>query len=416
MDIDKDVDRIREEYDMLKYWVFLDAANQMIPGNYWLKAQEEYLNFLRSGRIDTVPSADIAAHPFLTSVYQECIERAAKLIHAKKNEVTHIYRVVTAVNFILYNMLRWQEGDNVVFTDLTYPSVTYVLLQLSRKRGIELRRVNHVNGEIRLSDLEKKIDKRTKLVCINRTYAFCGFTYPYVRELCEIAHKYGALVLDDAFQALGAIEIDVHKDDIDLLVSGSYKWQCGPEGDGIFYIKEDLIDQFMDCDWGDYVGASCPGVPPFTRLDHDNLKSWDFPMGRTAERFNQVVVTGPSIFGWNATLKFLNDLGISKIEERVRRLGGYAIERLEAIGCKVLTPIDPTKRHGLIVYTTGSEEKDIRSFQRFSNPPRGEKPIKVTYRAQAGIAGIRVCTHFFNTEEDIDKLIEVQKAIIDGRD
>ena len=412
MDVDKDVDKIREEYNMLKYWTFLDAANQMIPGNYWLKAQEEYLNFLRCGRIGTVPAADIAAHPFLTSVYNECVERAAELIHAKKNEVTHIYRVVTAINFIFYNMLRWQEGDNVVFTDSTYPSVTYVLMQLNRKRGVELRRVNHINGEVRLSDLEEKIDEKTKLVCINRTYAFCGFTYPYVKEICEIAHKNGALVFDDAYQALGAIEIDVHKDDIDFLVSGSYKWQCGPEGDGIFYIREDLIDQFSDCDWGDYVGASCPSPPPFARPGHDNLKSWDFPIGKTAERFNQVVVTGSSIFGWNATLKFLNDLGISKIEKRVRRLGGYAIERLEDIGCKVLTPVDPAKRHGLIVYTTGSDEKDTKSSQRFSGPPRGEKPIIVSYRGQAGIAGIRVCTHFFNTEEDIDKLITVQKTLM----
>jgi len=412
MDVNKDVEKIREEYNMLKYWTFLDAANQMIPGNYWLKAQEEYLNFLKCGRIGTVPAADIAAHPFLTSVYNESIVRAAELIHAKNNEVTHIYRVVTAINFILYNMLRWEEGDNIVFTDLTYPSSTYVLLQLNRKKGVELRRVNHVNGEVHLSDLEKKIDKKTKLVCINRTYAFCGFTYPYVKELCQIAHKYGALVFDDAYQALGAIDIDVHDDNIDFLLSGSYKWQCGPEGDGIFYIREELIDQFSDCDWGDYVGASTPGVPPFTRPDHDNLESWHFPMSKTAERFNQVVVTGPSIFGWNATLKFLNDLGIRNIEKRVRRLGGYAIERLEEIGCKVLTPVDPIKRHGLIVYTTGSYEKDIKSFQRFSGPPRGEKPIKVSYRGQGGIAGIRVCTHFFNTEEDIDELIKVQKTLM----
>lgn len=413
MDVDKEIDKIREEFDMLKYWVFFDSANQMIPGNYWLKAQEDYLNFLRCGRIETAPPADMAAHPFLTYTFYECRNRAANLIHAKKTEVTHIYRVVTAVNFIIYNMLRWEKGDNVVFTDLTYPSVTYVLLHLSRKIGVELRRVNNINGEILISDLEEKIDEKTKLVCINRTYAFCGFTYPDVKQVCKIAHNQSALVLDDAFQALGAIEIDVHKDDIDFLLSGSYKWQCGPEGCGIFYIREDLIDRFYGCDWEDYFISGLPGkVPPFKLPDHDNIRSWDYPMPKSAERFNQAVCVGSSLFGWNATLKFLDRLGIKNIEKRVRRLGGYLIEKLQGIGCTVLTPSDPEKRHGLIVYTTGSRGKDFESYTRFSCPPKDEKPIKVSYRGQGGIAGIRVCTHFFNTEEEIDYLVNIQKELM----
>jgi len=409
MDLDKNIENLRKEFDLLKYWVFLNAGASMIPGTYWLKAEEDFLDFQRRGLIETIPVAGIAAHPYLTHTYYECIERAAKLINAKPVEVTNMYRVVTAANLVIKGMLDWDKTDNVVFTDLTYPSITFILQQVRKRNGIELRRVANVNGEILMSDLEEKIDDHTKLVCINRTTAFCGFTYN-VKEVCRLAHKHKALVLDDAMQALGAVEVDVREDDVDFLISGSYKWLCGPEGAGIFYIKENLIEKF-EGDWN-YLNAQYPGPIPFSRPDHDNLRDWDYPLIKNANRFDQYACVGPTLFGWNATLKFLEGLGKKNIERRVRYLGGYLIKELQNIGCKVLTPVDPQKRHGLIVYTTGSHERDLHSLNKITSPLSHRKPIKVTYRGQGGISGIRVCTHFFNTEEDIAQLIKAQKELL----
>lgn len=410
MELDRDIDKIREEYDLLKYCVFLNAAMRMIPGNYWLKASQDFLDFQRRGRVEL---CDVINRPFLPPTYYECLERAAKLIHAKPNEVTYMYRVVTAANLII-NMLDWKKTDNIVFTDLAYPSIPFILLGLQKKTGVELRRIKNVSGEILMSDLEEKVNENTKLVCINHTTPCCGFTYD-VKEVCRIAHKNNALVLDDAFQALGAIEIDVHKDNVDFLISGSYKWQCGPEGAGVFYIREDLIEKFDD-GWRNYWTAEYPGSIPFTLPDHDNIKSWDYPTIKSAERFNQGICVGPSIFGWNETLKFLDNLGAKNIEQRVRKLGGYLIEKLQDTGCQVLTPIEPERRHGLIVYTTGSFESDLESYNRFTHPPQGEKPIIVSRLAVGGIGGIRVSTHFFNTEEDIDTLIKVQRELMAHRE
>jgi len=411
MDLDKDLDKIREEYDLLKYWIFLNAASAMVPGNYWLKAEQDFLEFQRRGSIESFPVPGIATHPFLTHIYFDCIERAARLIHAKPNEVTHMYRVVTAANFIIGTLVRWEKGDNVVFTEFTYPSITYILLQLSKKIGFELRRVDHVNREILMSDLEENIDDHTKLVCICRTSKLHGFTYN-VKEVCRIAHEHNALVMDDSMQALGAMEVDVHEDNVDFLICGSYKWLCGPEGAGIFYIREDLIEQF-DGYWN-YLNAAYPAGPiPFVRPDHDNLKSWDYPLVQNANKFDQNMCVGPSLFGWDASLKFLESIGMKNIERRVRKLGTYLIERLQEIGCGVLTPMDPQKRHGLIAYTTGSYERDMSSYNKLMSPPPHRKPIKVSYRGEGkGLAGIRVSTHFFNTEEEIDELIRVQKELL----
>ncbi|MFP4051734.1 MAG: aminotransferase class V-fold PLP-dependent enzyme [Thermoplasmata archaeon] len=129
-------------------------------------------------------------------------------------------------------------------------------------------------------------------------------------------------------------------------------------------------------------------------------------MVNDANRFEQGIVTTPTLFGWNATLKFYEKLGIKNIENRITDLGGYLIERLQDIGCEILTPIDEDKRHGLIKYTTGSYQKDKESWEFFESPPIGKKPIKVSLRSLGGVDGMRVSCHFYNTKDDIDELVE----------
>ncbi len=408
--IDNNIDAIRSEFKLLDHWIYLNAADQMIPGNYWLSAAREFYKFQEYGRIEDIPTADIATHPFLMALADECIERAARMINADKDEVTNCYRPCITANLIFYNMFEWRSGENVVFTDLSYPSIPYILQDLRRRFGIELRVIKNVDGVIRLEDLEAAVDERTRMVVIDRTAAFSGFTFD-MKEVCRIAHARGALVLDDAMQSLGAIDVDVKDDDVDMLVSGAYKWLCGPEGAGLFYIKKDLIDS-IDPKFRNYIWADLGGDIPFADPDHDNIESWKCPPVSTANKFSQDVVIGPSLFGWNATLKFFEKMGMRNVEERVRRLGTYAVQRLQEIGCRVTTPLDARQRHGLITYTTGDYEKDAAFFQRCAAPGRCRKPIKISMRTLGGVGNLRVCTHFFSTEEDIDILIDLQKSML----
>lgn len=408
------LDEVRAQFGMLDHWIFLNAGDQSIPGNYWLKAVRDFFDFQERGRMEDIPNQDIATHPFLMQATYEAIERSAKLIGADKKEVTLMYRPLQAANLIVNDMLDalqpWKNGDNIVFTDLTYPSFTYVIMGIRNRYGVELRQVKNVGGEILMEDLEKSIDQNTRLVIINRTTPFCGFTYD-VKQVCRIAHRHGALVLDDAFQAVGAINVNVHDDDLDFLVTGSYKWQNGPEGAGIFYVKKELIEK-INPSYRNYLTVQMPEGIPFGLKHHDNITSWDYPQIQTARKFSQDVVTGPSAFGWLAALKFIEKLGIENIEKRVRRLGQYAVHRLKDIGVTFTSPTDPGKIHGMFTYTTGSYETDLKSFNRFSYPPIGKRPIKVSLRNLGGIGGIRVCTHYFNTEEEIDTFVDTQAEIL----
>ena len=124
--IDNNLQAIRSEFKLTDYWVYLNAGDQMIPGNYWLKAVREFYNFVEFGRMEDIPSADIATHPFLTTAWKESTERGARFINADPDEVTNAYRPSITANLIMYNMMDWKAGDNIVFSDLAYPSFVYI--------------------------------------------------------------------------------------------------------------------------------------------------------------------------------------------------------------------------------------------------------------------------------------------------
>lgn len=397
------LDAVRAEYELLDYWIYLNVADQAIPGNYWLKAVRDFFDFQQRGRMEDIPVQDIATHPFLTTAYYEAIGLSAKLIHADPEEVTLAYRPMQVCNLVVNDMLEWKEKDNIVFTNLQYPSFPYVFEGVAQRHGVELRCVKHRNGEIRLEDLEQAIDGNTRLVSINRTTAFCGFTYD-VKAVCELAHAHGAYVLDDAFQAVGAIEVDVHAEDLDFLTTGSYKWQCGPEGAGIFYVKKDLIKKIKPR-FRNYLAIEMPRGIPFSLRDHDNCRDWAHPVRETAEKFSLGSVTGPSAFGWRATLRFFHKLGMANIDRRVRRLGQYAVSALNDAGFEILSPTAPEKMHGLITFTTGDYDADTEVFGCLNAPPIGKRPIKISMRALGNIGGLRISTHFYNTEDEIDELV-----------
>ena len=408
--IDQHLDEVRAEFKLLEHWVYLNAADQMVPGNYWLNAVRDFYNFVEYGRMEDIPAADVATHPFLLAKWDESVRLSAGFINADPDEVTNAYRPAITANLILYNMMEWAAGDNVVITDLSYPSIPYILQDLRRRYGIEIRVARNVNGEILMEDLEQLVDGNTRMVIVDRTTAFCGFTFD-MKAVCRIAHAHGALVLDDAMQTLGALDIDVKDDGVDFLVSGAYKWQCGPEGAGIFYIKRSVMER-IDARYRNYIWADIPGPIPFANRDHDNIESWTCPPVNNANRFSQDTTIGPSLFGWVATLKFYEKIGIKNVEERVRRLGAYTIDRLQEIGCRVTCPTDPNKRHGLITYTTGDYDKDLAFFQRCASPGRCMRPIKISMRTLGGIGNLRISAHFFNTEEEIDYLIDLQKTMM----
>lgn len=333
-------------------------------------------------------------------------DEIGRLINAEATELCLISVVTQGLN-IVKSIMDWKKGDNIVVTDLGYPATTVTWLPL-RERGIEVKRVNHVNGRINVSDFEKLIDDNTKIVMVDRTYNVTGYTHTQdeLKAIADLAPEHNGFLVDDNIQSLGAIEHDVKKTGEDFMISGSFKWLIGPRQAGVFYIRKDLIDQF-ESPYTNYLSIISGAGELLGILedpDHDNIKSWSRPLVNTAQKFDRHTVYHSAAWGFHAAIKYINDLEIKKIEKRVRRLSKYCIEELMDLDLEVWTPLEEEHRAGIVTYSTGSPEKDRRSFQALS-----AVNIVVALRYVGGVGGVRLSTHFFNNEADIDCVLGVIK-------
>lgn len=189
---------------------------------------------------------------------------------------------------------------------------------------------------------------------------------------------------------------------------GSEKWLCCPASAGIFFIKNELVEKFEPSyRFYNQVEEAFTGDPPWVFPESDNITSYDKPLYRTADKFYRGCVAESALWGFHAALDYFNALGGKRREERVLNLSGYLIEGLMDLSLKVNTPREPSNRGGLVSFTTGKHALDVESHRVLN-----EESIVTALRYQKGVGGIRVSTHFFNTEEEIDRLLKIQKKVL----
>ncbi len=391
MDLDNNITKVREEFPILKYKTYMNSSAHGPSMRRVWEAVKDFWSFrMKEDMNPIIPDAK---------------GEAAKIINANEDEITWCSRVTQGFNMVA-SIMDLEKGENVVVTDLGYPSNVFVWLPF-RKKGVEIRRIENREGKIDIEDFESVIDDNTRVVSLSRIEWTSGLRHD-IKEISAIAHEHGALVVDDAYQAVGPIDIDVHKDNVDFLLTGSGKWLCCPPMIGIFYIRKDLIDRFEPTyRFYNQVEEAFKNQPPWTHPSSDNVISYDKPLLKTADKFYRGCVSKEAVWGFHSALEYFNEIGGKQREKRVLQLSEYLIDGLRELGVKVNTPLEPNDRGGLVTYTTGKHNLNQESHRRFK-----EKSIIVALRYSGGIGGIRVSPNFFNTEEDIDRLLNVQERVL----
>jgi len=308
----------------------------------------------------------------------------AKLINATKEEVALVENTSTGLN-IIASILNYHQGSNIVTTDLEYPSVVYPWKR--KKLEVNVRYVNNRAGKIFLEDLEKAMDNKTVAVAISHVEYVNGFRFD-LKAVSEIVHKHGAYLVVDAIQSLGALPVDVKHDDVDFLTAACYKWMLGPPGIGYLYMRKELIEKFEP----PFIGWASVEPEIFETLDFWEIRN--LKLSKTASRFEVGTPSRVSIAGAVAALNLLLGAGINNIEKRILTLTDHLIELLSARGIKFQTPLEPEYRSGIVNFLIDDPQERTDQL--------AEKGIVVSARSH----GIRVSPHFYNTTNEIDKLVE----------
>ena len=199
----------------------------------------------------------------------------------------------------------------------------------------------------------------------------------------RLAHERGALVLVDAYQAVGALPVDVRALDCDFLAAGVLKYLLGSAGLAFLYCRSDLVEQILPTQTG-----------WFADRDIFQMDIHDYSPASTARRFEAGTPPVPSIYAGIAGMELMKEIGIEETASHVRELTTLLIEGVEEeLGGRVVTPHDPARRGPLVAVASTDERALVGALEQ----------ERIVTSCRDG--NLRVSPHCYNTREDIEAVL-----------
>lgn len=308
-------------------------------------------------------------------------QRISDLIGSTTEQIGFVQNTSSGIN-VAAQGLPLNPGDNVIISDMEFPSNVYPWLNLYLK-GIEVRWLHNSNGMIKLSDVEDLIDKRTKVISLSLVEAGNGYKNDIssISKLCQEQNVYFVV---DAIQGLGVHPIDVKEMGIDILVSGFFKWLFGPDGLAFVYCSDRVLNTLTPV----YIGWA--GME--NKFSYEN---YDFNLHPSARKIETGNLNFSAIQGANTALELVSDIGVSTIQERTMYLSRYFRKALKEISKVHCLSDFPEENQSQIVLISCDNSEQV--YQKLK-----DQGIHVNHRS-----GLRISPHFYNTKKDIDKLLNI---------
>jgi kynureninase len=319
-------------------------------------------------------------------------DKIAPLIGARPGEIS-LHQNVTLTQAVISSCFDFRGPRNkIVMVELEFPSIQYFYHE-QRRHGARVELVP-TPDQIRI-DMDKllgAIDETTLLVPISQVLFRSSFIVD-TRAIIERAHRVGAHVILDAFQATGTIPLDVRSLGADFAVGGVLKWLCGGPGVAYLYVREDLRAKFR------------PALTGW--MAHQRPFAFETgAMDPREDSFRYLNGTPhiPALYACQPGLNILNKVGIGAIREKSIRMTTRLIEGAKSRGWRVNTPENPAERAGTVSIECPHAYEVCSELLA--------REILVDYRPKAGV---RVSPHFYNREEECDfTLAQIEEILKTG--
>jgi kynureninase len=319
-------------------------------------------------------------------------DKIAPLIGAGQGEIS-LHQNVTLIQAVISSCFDFRGPRNkVVLTDLEFPSIQYFYHE-QRRNGARVELVP--SGDPVRFDLNRfldAIDETTLLVPISQVL----FRSAYIvdsRAIIEKAHRVGAHVILDLFQAAGAIPVDVRGLGADFACGGVLKWLCGGPGVGYLYVREDLRTKLQPA-----IAGWLAHRRPFA------FETGAIDAREDSFRYLNGTPHIPALYACQPGLDILNKAGIGAIREKSMRTTARLFDGAKAHGWQVNTSENPAERAGTVSVECPHAAEVCRELLA--------REILVDYRPKAGV---RLSPHFYNREEECDLAIAQISDILETR-
>jgi len=389
------LEELRKEIPVVSRKVYLDNAG---AGPLTTNVIAEINGFLELWRLEGEPW-ELALERILESKREFC-----NFIRCSSDEeIAALPGATYAYNSFLSSM-KFSQKDNIVLSELNFPTSFFSPHTLRMREIVkDVRIAKSRNGRVLIEEYEKLIDDNTRLVIVDYVSWLTGYKED-IRTLSNIAHEHGALLVTDAFHAVGVIPINVVKEGIDVLFTGSYKWLMGPHGAAFIYVKKDLLDELepMFSGWMGIEDNVIRRLLERERLFERPFNIYEYRKPRNAEQLEWGTWPILSFIGTLSSMRFLRKYeSTEKYSSHTSKLVERLIDGLSILGYKVITPEDS---YAAIVSFETKNSYTIAEFLR---------DHKITVSPRPGL--IRISPHFYNTMEEINYFLEKLSLFIKAK-
>ncbi len=328
----------------------------------------------------------------------EHARRLAEILGAPEASITFGTNV-SQLQAVIASCLEFTRDRNkVVYADSQFPSVSYVW-KAEERRGAQVHILPLSEGQpgrMRLEDrrqmqreqLLSAIDERTKIVAVEMVSFRDGYLQD-IRALADRTHQVGALIVVDAYQAVGTVPVNVEELDVDFLCGGSHKWLCGGAGCAFLYTRPSLL----------------PSLEPRVTgwFGHREPFAFRMPAQEYADGpWRLMGGTWPVACLYQARpgAEMVRRIGVRNIREKSIRQTQWLFERALADGYRVTSPRDPSQRNGMICFDLPDAQKVLAELAR-----RG---FLCDFRPGTGL---RVSPHFYTTDDELSAFMDEVKKV-----
>ena len=361
----------RADFPVTQSVTYLNSAAMHPLGLPAAKAMQEYIDaqvYRKARDFDAERQAELKA-------------RFARLINAKPLEIAFVQNTSDGENIVVMGMDLAKKGGNIVLDELHFETSLYMYKTLEAK-GLQLRVVKHRGWKIDLADMDKAIDRNTRLVSMALVSNVNGYLHD-ARAIADLAHARGAYVFADMVQACGAVPVDVRAMGIDFGSTATYKWLMGERGFGFLYVREDLQDT----------------VVPTTRYGHRQLAKFDRvnirwePLPGAARYETGTIPNGLAACSYRS-LQYIDDIGgVAAIRAHAKPLIDRLQRELPKKGYRPVTPAGTETP--IVAFEIGDVDAVVKKLAAG----------RVAATVIPDEKRLRLSVSVFNNDEDIDRAV-----------
>jgi selenocysteine lyase/cysteine desulfurase len=373
----------REDFPVLDRLTYLNTASVgLVPASVVTGAHEFELELAQAGTTGMDEATEVG-------VLDDARRAAAALFGASQDTIAIATSFTEALNQVAW-WLRPGRGQNVVSSEVDFPSVTYPWHRIAEDTGCEVRLVRVLDDPdgFDVTRIADSVDSATAAICISHIQYLTGHVLD-LGDLATLAHDNGAILIVDATQSAGQVPIDVTAAGVDVLITGSYKWLCSTFGAAVCYLSPALLGEFR------------PPLVGWRSTEHPYSLDALCPAGlteslaATARRMEYSTMSYAAAIALGRAISYISSLSLTEVAWHNRELSTQLADGLVQRGARLLTPADPGRRAGTVTARfPGHDGEAIAAALT-------ERGVIVSPR----VGSTRFSAHFYNSSDDVDNAL-----------